>query len=63
MTFKHDDVETVNRLKRLLATYSYEEEADDEYESDEDDINLIIPLIEDLTVSETRFKVPTVISY
>ena len=23
MTFEHDDVETINRLKRLLATYSY----------------------------------------
>ena len=38
MTFEHEDVEIVARMKSLLECYSYEEYAQKESESDEDDV-------------------------
>ena len=38
MTFEHENVEIVARMRSLLECYSYEEYAQKESESDEDDV-------------------------
>ena len=48
MTFEHENVEIVARMRSLLECYSYEEYVQEERESDKDDVNLIVPVIEEL---------------
>ena len=47
MTVEHENVEIIARMWSLLECYSYEQ-AQEESESDKDDVNLIVPVIEEL---------------
>ena len=49
MTVEHENVEIVARMGSLLECYSYKQ-AQEESESEKDDVNLIVPLIEELNL-------------